>query len=278
MKYFKIAIKIISSMLLVAMVVTAQAAPDDPTLTLNSGAQKLVFKRSELWTSPDIETIQVSVEGKSAVQSFRAIRLSRLLAKMHLQPSAVIQFKCADGYSAVISKERLLSDSAKASRAYLAIEPADQKWPSEKGDGGPSPGPFAVMWVHPELSKITPLEWPNQVVSFEVKGALENLYPKITPGASASAAVRKGFDVFVKNCFMCHTLNQQGDAQIGPDLNLPMSPTEYFKAGILPKYIRDPQNLRHWPQAHMPAFPTETLPEQSLRDVIAYLGYMDQHR
>ncbi|VXC66123.1 Cytochrome c, mono-and diheme variants (fragment) [Pseudomonas sp. 8Z] len=53
---------------------------------------------------------------------------------------------------------------------------------------------------------------------------------------------------------VCHRLNGAGDAELGPDLNIPHSPTEYFGGDFLRQYIRAPQSLRRWPQARMPGF------------------------
>ncbi|KAB0769181.1 cytochrome c, partial [Pseudomonas aeruginosa] len=65
----------------------------------------------------------------------------------------------------------------------------------------------------------------------------------------------------------CHRLNGAGDAQFGPDLNLPYNPTEYFQPQFLARYIRDPQ-------AKMPAFPERVIDDQELRQLIGYLRHM----
>lgn len=58
------------------------------------------------------------------------------------------------------------------------------------------------------------------------------------------------------------------------DLNLPYNPTEYFQPQFLARYIRDPQALRQWPQAKMPAFPERVIDDQELRQLIGYLRHM----
>ena len=78
----------------------------------------------------------------------------------------------------------------------------------------------------------------------------------------------------VKNCLVCHTLNLGGDANVGPDLNVPFNPTEYLRADALRRLIRDPQSLRRWPAAKMPGFDVSVLSDRELNDVLAYLRYM----
>jgi hypothetical protein len=39
-------------------------------------------------------------------------------------------------------------------------------------------------------------------------------------------------------------MNHQGPSRVGPDLNLPLNPTEYFKESVLPRYIRNPKSIR----------------------------------
>jgi mono/diheme cytochrome c family protein len=72
----------------------------------------------------------------------------------------------------------------------------------------------------------------------------------------------------------CHTLNGQGDAKLGPDLNIPHSPTEYLRADMFRTLVRNPQNLRRWPQSKMPGFDTHVLSDRDLDDLEAYLKHM----
>ena len=49
-------------------------------------------------------------------------------------------------------------------------------------------------------------------------------------------------------------MNQAGSALAGPDLNVPMNPTEYFTDAGLRALIRDPRSVRVWPEQRMPSF------------------------
>src|SRR5260221_177467 len=111
--------------------------------------------------------------------------------------------------------------------AYIAIENPKSKWPAltAKAVVG-SAGPFYLVWLKPELSGILQEEWPYQVVAFEVKGRLKDLYPRIFPSHQEDAKVARGLKLFQQTCFACHTMNQEGRTQAVPDLNLPLNPTQ----------------------------------------------------
>ena len=74
--------------------------------------------------------------------------MTNLFSKIGVAPEAVIQFKTLDGFSAPLAKQRLLNKSEKKSIAYIAIEPADQRWPPLK-TGKASAGPFYLSLEKP---------------------------------------------------------------------------------------------------------------------------------
>jgi hypothetical protein len=65
-----------------------------------------------------------------------------------------------------------------------------------------------------------------------------------------------------------------GDAVMGPDLNVPHNPTEYFQPWALRAYIRDPGSIRVWSEMKMPGFGETALSNSDLDAIIAYLTYM----
>ncbi len=147
-------------------------------------------------------------------------------------------------------------------------------------DKGKSPGPFYVIWSHPEVSHINREEWPYQVVEFELKKSMQESYPKLFPKATLAEGdpVRKGFAVFTQVCFNCHTLNLEGESHVGPDLNLPMSPVEYFKDGILQRFIRNPKSVRDWQSSAMPSFPPSVVSDLDLDHLIQYFKHMSAQK
>ena len=69
-------------------------------------------------------------------------------------------------------------------------------------------------------------------------------------------------------------MNQAGPASAGPDLNLPMNPSEYFTDSGLRALIRDPRSVRVWPEQRMPSFSKEDLSDEELGLILAYLKHM----
>ena len=202
--------------------------------------------------------------------SFRAVPAASLLAGVG--PDDTLRFVASDGFVATIPAALLLARGGAV--PYIAVEPPDAPWPALKPEGGPSAGPFYLVWLNPQQSRITPEQWPYQIARIEDVLPLVKRYPMLAPAASAHDTVRRGYAVFEKNCSVCHTLNLGGDATIGPDLNVPYNPTEYMRVDALRRLIRDPQTLRRWPAAKMPAFEPKLLSDRDLSDLLAYLRHM----
>jgi len=219
-------------------------------------------------------TIEQDVSYKRPMR-YRAVPLVTLLqgieADDHLQAVAL------DGFAAEMPAGPLLQDGP--ARAWLAVEDPAKPWPA-LGNGKPSAGPFYLVWTDPQASGIRPEQWPFQIATIRRLPPVEQRFPALLPDAKlpANDPVRQGFALFQQNCLACHRLNGAGDAQFGPDLNVPHNPTEYFQPGFLRQYIRDPQSLRQWPQARMPGFADSVLSEQELDALLAYLGHMAKRK
>jgi mono/diheme cytochrome c family protein len=118
--------------------------------------------------------------------------------------------------------------------------------------------------------------WPVQITRIEELQPLAKRFPMILPAPTVAAnhPIRAGFAAFQKHCMSCHTLNGAGDWTVGPDLNIPYSPTEYMRPEALRRLIRDPQSLHRWPASKMPAFDAKTLSDRELAELVAYLRHM----
>jgi mono/diheme cytochrome c family protein len=205
---------------------------------------------------------------------YRAVPLLALLPG--LSPQAHLQFVASDGFVAEIPAAVLLN--RQGAQAWLAVEDPARPWPAP-AENAKGAGPFYLVWTHPRRAGISPEQWPYQLASIRALAGTDARFPAIVPGADADAEARHGFDVFKRTCFACHTMNGEGDAQLGPDLNLPYNPTEYLRADLLRGFIRDPQSLRRWPAAKMQGFPTQAaLSDADLDAVLAYLRYMAKHK
>jgi mono/diheme cytochrome c family protein len=253
---------------------------------IKSGTQLRLFSREELTASPLARKINIehdpAYSGKS--MAYTAIPLYEIFKGFRIDATDSVQFTCTDGFSSTMSPSRLLNSNVMGAVAYLAIELRQEHWPQIKPDDPRTPAPFYVVWLNPQKSKISNEEWPFQIAGFEVKPSIESQFPNTVPialkkhseksGNENFQKIRRGYQLFTQNCFACHTLNGEGTSQLGPDLNIPFNPTEYFKPGFIEKQIRNPQSVRRWPQSKMSAFDSSMLTGQDIQAIIAYLNHM----
>ncbi|HEX8594892.1 MAG TPA: c-type cytochrome [Pseudomonas sp.] len=231
---------------------------------------------TELLQHPMTRTLQIRNDvSYKRDMTYRAIPVAVLLNGV--KPQDHLQAVATDGFAAELSAAPLLQQTG--AQAWVAIEDPAHPWPM-LGNGKHSAGPFYLVWTNPQASGIGPEQWPYALGRIRALASLAERFPALVPDSALAAddPVNAGFTQFQKNCLACHRLNGAGDSQLGPDLNLPHSPTEYFTGDYLRLYIRDPQKLRQWPQAKMPAISTEVLSDAELDQVISYLQHMAQRR
>ncbi|WP_228124645.1 c-type cytochrome [Glaciimonas soli] len=250
----------------------------EPVLEIHIGQQVKQLSSAELLKSPDVRTIEIAddVSYKRKTQ-YRAVPFTALISAKQLAQAETVQFTALDGFVANIPGTLLNS----AAQPWLAIEPADKPWSPLK-PGKPSAGPFYLVWRAPGKAAVSAEQWPYQIATITETIALEKRFPQIVPKASASdlssKAALRGMQVYIANCSVCHKINNAGDATIGPDLNRPFSPTEYFQDAFLRKLIRDPTSVRNWPQKSMPGFTATNLSDAQLNDLLVYLQQMAKQR
>ncbi|HXA47536.1 MAG TPA: cytochrome c [Burkholderiaceae bacterium] len=264
-------VKRLYAILLVSMLAVAGIAyAAESTLELNLGSAPYHIPRNALLFNPATRTIDVPNDvAYHRSMHYRALPLATLLG--NLAPDASVQFTATDGFVANIPAKLLLAGG----QPWLAIE-SDDTWPPLKADG-PSAGPFYLVWLKPEQGGVSPEQWPYQIAKISVVLPLESRYPQIVP-KTASAAEQRGLHVYIANCASCHSINGGGDAAVGPDLNRPYSPTEYFQESFLRKLVRNPAAVRTWGQRIMPGFSADVLSDAQLDDLLAYLQHMAKQR
>ncbi|MEO8999604.1 MAG: cytochrome c [Rhodanobacter sp.] len=255
-------------LLALGLTLPAQAAE----LKIDLGRGVVTYHTEVLLHRHDVRTI--SVPGDVAfhrTMHYRAVPLAALLKG--IDTSDHLQFVAGDGFAAEIPAALLLNKQG--SEAWLAIEDPAQPWPALAKDHGHA-GPFYIVWTQPHAAQVNPEQWPYQLATIRKLGGVAARFPAILPDPSlpTNSAVQRGYVVFQHTCFACHTLNGEGDAKLGPDLNLPHNPTEYLRADLLRAFIRNPQSLRQWPQAKMQGFDAKALSDADLDAVLAYLRHM----
>lgn len=191
----------------------------------------------------------------------------------HWRTADEIVFNCQDGYQPSIAVAKFL-----AYDAYFAVANADD-----------SPfmldnmlqhheivelGPVYLIWDNlksPVLLEAGAADMPYQIIGIELTN-FATRFPNIFPPTRVSAKVKRGFLHFRKYCLACHTINGQGGGK-APELNYPVSVTEYFKPEYLQRWIADPASLRY--NTTMPALAAATPQrEQVIKEIVAYLQAM----
>lgn len=255
----------------------ALAAPlHAATLTIERADGARTWETSQLLHHPQIQTLTISDDvAYKRTMTYRAVPLAALLEGVSAQDH--VQAVATDGFAAELAAAPLLH--TRGSRAWLAIEDPGHPWPAVNNSSH-SAGPFYLVWTDPQIDDIHREEWPYAISKIRVLAPVGARFPAMLPDSKLAAddPVNQGFTLFQKNCLACHRLNGGGDSQLGPDLNEPHSPTEYFSAGYLRQYIRNPQSLRSWPQGKMPAIPEQVLSDSDLDKVLDYLEHMAERR
>jgi cytochrome c2 len=251
--------------------------------TISGPGFRKAFTVEELLKSKDLHTVVVEKDPAygDKKMTYVAVPLSSIFENVNIRSMSTLSFKCLDGFSGAISKARAFNQDPSGSIAYIAIEKPNQKWPNLRPDKPFSPGPFYLIWDHPEKSKIMTDEWPYQLAGLELSEAtFESQFPKTQPaeGILHTDPIRKGYSTFMTSCFVCHAMNGDGENKIGPDLNIPFSPNEYLQFKHFATLVRNPQNLRKWSQARMPGFPSSDISDDDLKNIWLYLGHMTSRK
>lgn len=242
-------------------------------LTSIDGHQQ-TFSTDLLLKRPDAKLINVTLDPayKKPMQ-YHAIPLSSLLQENGIKTTDDLSFVALDGFSASLPAS-LIFNSGK-SRAWLALETAEDSWPPLNAKSKATAGPFYLVWTDPQAAGISQEQWPFQIARIEKVEAIEKRFPMLLPDKSVAAdsPIRKGFSVFQKNCLVCHKLNGGGDSSLGPDLNIPHSPTQYFEMSFLKMLIRNPGQVRTWPDSKMPGFDEKVISDNELEALLDYLKH-----
>jgi mono/diheme cytochrome c family protein len=262
--------------LLCFLLLPGLAQADEPTITVTVANGTRSFTRGELLVRPDATTIEVGRDVAYRVpMTYRAVPVASLLAGMTLPPGSVIEAVTLDGFIAQLPPELVLNTDESKAVAWLAIEPADHPWPPIP-EKDASAGPFYIVWTGAAVGTIRSEQWPYQMAKLVSQPSPAARWPALAVNSALPPTdpVRAGQELFVVQCLPCHKLNGAGVSSVGPDLNLPQNPTQYFTPQGLHDLIRNPRAVRTWPALVMPPFPPEYLSDREIELVVAYLKHM----
>lgn len=239
-----------------------------------------IYSSQKLYDNPNslYKTIPILNYPDSRLK-MRMLPLEELFAGQDLR-GRKLKFSCLDGYSGVLDLTKALDSGSKA---FVAIESKESPWPHlpKKSQKKPmSAGPFYLVWDKPKAGQVPPEYWPYQLKSLELLPLSQKPFAKIAPlkNLTADDPAHKGFDIFVARCAPCHKMDGHGTSDIGPDLNRPMNPTEYFKADALKEFIRDPSSVREWNDMKMKWVAEDSWSEGDIDQLIAYLSHMAKRK
>jgi len=209
---------------------------------------------------------------------YKAIDLKKfmrdLLGAKHMPPAeSNLLFEALDGFQVVIPAKLLFYTHGLDH--YLAIENPSDLWPKLKKKDA-SAGPFYLIWQG-NTKNVGQEDWPFMVNKIMYKKRFEDEYPKTVP-SSKDKVVLSGYQVFKKNCFACHAFNGDGGNKMGPDMNMPHSPSEYMVKKYFIKYVRNPQSLRKWQGSQMSSFTKAVVSDKELDALWQYMKHMAEVR
>ena len=224
-----------------------------------------------------VETVTVEDPYYETRKTFRAIPLGKVVGAGFGEPLRSLRgrellFRALDGYVKPAALETIEEGGG-----YLAFADADHAAGADPGwqpidRRQVDPGPFYVVWTGEGRNDPHRYPWPYQLAAIEAV-SFESRYPHTVPaGLAREAAAWRGYDLFRRECFSCHSINGEGGT-VGPELNVPRSIVEYRPVDQLKDFIRDPRSFRH---TSMPAHPH--LSDADLDALVAYFDAMKSRK
>ena len=266
--------RLVPALLILVASLATTGRTEAATVIIETGDSKASLSTVELLADPAVQEIAISDDiAYQRGMRFQAVPMKSLLSGIDQGRFDRLEAVALDGFVAQIPLSLLLDDHQGAPQAWLAIEAPESPWPLLPGKTV-SAGPFYVVWT--PADGVGGELWPYQVAELKAVASPLKRWPQLSPDASlpAESPVWRGAEVFTTQCIACHKLNGGGGSDIGPDLNQPRNPYEYFQPDALRQLIRDSAALRHWPEQRMPAFPESSLSDSDLDALLAYLHQM----
>ncbi|PWY56476.1 cytochrome c, class I [Legionella qingyii] len=245
-------------------------------LQIASPNKSFTLTKSELLTHPDLTQVTINNDRAypNRVMHHKAIPLCKLLAPFHIGQQDIIEFIAKDNFHVYVPSHKIMDCSKNSSIAMLAIEPIS-KWPIIDNHTGLTAGPYEIIWLYPERSYISNEYWAWSVITIKISREL-NYQHVLAPPKTTNASIANGYKIYISHCEGCHMINHVGKSDIGPDLNCPKNPLNYYpNITQLKKFIRDPESVRILPQGRMSGSDKQFLSDNDLDDLIKFFAYMN---
>ena len=227
----------------------------------------------------EIKSVIVDNPTDSSIRSYQGFSLISILNSVFTskwKDNDIVKFIATDGYQAIIPVSVINQHNG-----IIAIGENSQRGFSKllrRNAVSVDPGPFYLVWENIQdvsAKKESWLSWPWQLTRIELT-SFKYEYPHSTPPSTSSRAVKKGFLAFQQHCIKCHTVNGDG-GNIGPELNYPVSVTEYWQPIWLSRFIDDPKSVRS-NSTMIPFYRDVENRERQIADIINYMKIMAKNK
>ena len=223
-----------------------------------------------LLADPATRTVTIDDPVYRRSMTYRAIPVSALLKGLAVAADDYVQLIATDQFSIGVPAQLVLGP-----QALVAIEDPAHPWPAMPGKNSGTAGPFFVIWQDARRDEISSEYWAYKLGALQVTDSPYKRWPALAVGNDVPATdpARRGLDRYVALCIACHRFKGAGEGEQGPDLGQPMNPVDYFQPKALRQLLRDPAKVRDWPDRKMPGFGRDTLSDQDLEAILAWLAY-----
>ncbi|SCX40163.1 Cytochrome c [Nitrosospira sp. Nsp1] len=242
----------------------------------NNGQTVSALPLDDLRTIAPAVSIKVFEAHEKAERIYRALPVRPVFDKVFgkgWENAQEIIFTSIDGYQPSIPVKKLLAHDAYFAFAHEDGTPFTLTNRLQNNEIVQL-GPLYLVWDNiksKELLDAGASDMPYQIKRIELK--FVSPFPNMTLPAGSSAAAQRGFMHFRQHCMACHTINGEGGGK-APELNYPVSVTEYIKPEYLKRWIMSPQSIRY--NTTMPGLTGAILldRETATEELIAYLKAM----
>lgn len=223
-----------------------------------------------LLADPATRTVTIDDPVYRRSMTYRAIPVNALLKGLAVAADDYVQLIATDQFSIGVPARLALRP-----QVLVAIEDPARPWPAMPGKGTATAGPFFVIWQDARRDEISSEYWAYKLGALQVTDSPYKRWPvlAVADDVPATYPARRGLDRYVALCIACHRFKGAGEGEQGPDLGRPMNPVDYLQPAALRRLLRDPNRVRDWPDRKMPAFSQDTLSDQDLEAIIAWLAY-----